>query len=140
MKSSPAASQSAKALIVVFSCHHRSSLNILDLLGAWVEVLSAVGLRWGAAVTTLVLNVLVVHVESLLDLGAKGVFVGGPVICQYVSLLVKVTNDLQAQQLIVVHLQQHARDLTRQLRLLGVDLRVQSLTKHLLLLRRRSAV
>ena len=47
--------------------------------------------------------------------------------------------DLQAKEFSVVHLQKHTSDLAGQLRLLGLDLGVQSLTKHLLLLRGRSS-
>jgi hypothetical protein len=41
----------------------------------------------------------------------------------------------QAEKLSVIHLQKHTSDLTSQLGLLGLDLGVESLTQHLLLLR-----
>jgi hypothetical protein len=47
-------------------------------------------------------------------------------------------ENLQAKKFSVVHLKQHTSDLASKLRLLSLDLRVQSLTKHLLLLLRRS--
>jgi len=78
-------------------------LRVLDLLGGRVEVLHAVGRRlaftWAGALA--VLDILVVDSHGFIDLGTESVIVAG-----------------KAQELAVVHLQEHTGDLAGQLRLL----------------------
>ena len=53
---------------------------------------------------------------------------------------IQVNHDLQSNELSVVHLEKHTRDLACELWLLGVNLGVKSFTKHLLLLFNRNAI
>ena len=84
------------------------SLVALDTVSGWLGAI---------IITALALDVLIVHSERLLDLGTQSI----------------VVRD-EIDKLRVIHLQKHTGDLACKLGLLLVDLGVQSLTKHLLLL------
>lgn len=101
-----------------------------------VSLLGLAGLS-SLALATLVLHVLVIDAESLVNLGAQSVLIIKPVLVS-IHLAGLSHVYLQANQLGVVHLQKHAGDLSSQLRLLGLDLGVERLTQHLLLLGRRN--
>lgn len=101
-----------------------------------VSLLGLAGLS-SLALATLVLHVLVIDAESLVNLGAQSVLIIKPVLVS-IRLIGLSQMHLQANQLGGVHLQKHASDLSSQLRLLGLDLGVERLTQHLLLLGRRN--
>lgn len=91
---------------------------------------------------TLVLHVLVVNTKGLIDLSAKCLLVVKTRVILVTNLIKDNSGrkcDLQAKKFSVVHLQKHTSDLAGELGLLSLDLGVQSLTKHLLLLRGRSS-
>jgi hypothetical protein len=97
-------------------------------LGTALLFLRAVGTVLGA-----VLHVVIVHSEGLIDLAAKSSIVVNTVAMLAKSKMIYDTN-LQRHKLRVVHLKQHTSDLARKLRLDLLDLGINGLTKHLLLL------
>lgn len=119
---------------VSVTCHHRRhhasakearylSLGGLRVLSGRGGVLGAVRLLLAVLLGALGLDVLVVDSHGLVDLGAEGLLVLS-----------------KAEELGVLHLEEHTGDLASELGLLSVDLGVKSLTEHLLLLVGRSGV
>jgi hypothetical protein len=98
------------------------SLLLSGGLGSGSNILGSVGGRSGI-VTTLGLEVVVVNAHGLINLVAESSIVGG-----------------QVKKLGILHLEEHTSDLACELGLLLVDLGVESLTEHLLLLSRGSSV
>lgn len=110
-------------------------LRLVFLSSALVGLLLGLGLDFAL---TLVLHVLIVNAEGLVDLSTKSLVIIEPEIMLVTKYeRSQMWDNLQAKEFSVVHLQKHTSDLASQLRLLALDLGVQSLTKHLLLLRGR---
>ncbi len=92
------------------------------------------------ALTIFVLDVFVVNDHGLVHLGPQSTFIRGTDPISEPALGTQEARNSQIDQLVIVHLEKHARDLTSQLWLHIVDLWVKSLSKHLLLLAGGSSV